>query len=85
MNEVANKTNQWQMIAIQLDFDPVQIERIDLEQHGDNKILLCFQKVFTIWKRQDNPPFTWQEIITALKSDIVKEYKLAKELSSKYL
>ena len=84
MDEVATKTNKWEMIALHLDIDQVFIERIDRQKRGDN-IQDCFFEVFAKWKKQLKRPFTWSVIIDALRSPSVGETALANDLENKYL
>ena len=83
MNEIVPNTNDWETIALQLDIDPVQIERIERQERGDIKA--SFRKVFAKWKKQQKPPFTWVVIINALNCPSVAEYGLAKKLKEKYM
>ena len=50
MDEVATKTNKWEMLALHLDFDPVLVDRIDIQRRGD--IQTCFRDIFTKWQKQ---------------------------------
>ena len=83
MDEVATKTNEWEMIALHLDIDQVSIECIDRQECGNIK--RCFYKIFEKWQKQQKPPFRWEEVIDALISPSVDEKALAKQLKEKYL
>jgi hypothetical protein len=83
MDEVATKTNNWEMIALHLDIDQVFIERIGHQRSGD--IQGSFHDVFAKWQKQLKQPFTWSVIIDALKSPSVDETALADDLKKKYL
>ena len=83
MDEVAQKTNKWEMIALHLDIDPVYVERIDRQRRGD--IQDSFRDIFAKWKKQLRPPFTWSVIIDALNSPSVDAAALAEDLAKKYL
>ena len=83
MDEVATKTNKWEMIALHLDIDQVFIERIGHQQRGD--IQDCFFEIFAKWKKQLKRPFTWSVIVDALRSPSVGETALANDLEKKYL
>ena len=83
MDEVATRTNKWEMIALHLDIDQEFIERIDRQQRGH--IQNCFYEVFAKWKKQLKRPFTWSVIIDALRSPSVDEAALADHLRKKYL
>ena len=83
MDEVASKTNKWEMIALHLDIDQVYVERIERQRRGD--IQDSFRDMFAKWKKQLRPPFTWSVIIDALNSPSVNETALAEYLKKKYL
>lgn len=83
MNEIEPHTNDWEMIALQLDIDQVHIERIERQERG--YIKACFHKVFAKWQKQQKPPFTWAVIIKALKSPSVAQHALANKLEEKYM
>ena len=83
MNEIEPLTNEWEVIALQLDIDHVYIERIERQERGDIKA--CFRKVFAKWQKQQKPPFKWEVIINALKSPSVALHALADKLTKKYM
>lgn len=83
MDEVAEKANEWQMIAVHLDIDTVYIERWEHQERG--VIQACFYQVFTKWQKQLKPPFTWTVIVGALESESVGRLTLANDLRKKYL
>ena len=83
MDEVATRTNKWEMIALHLDIDQVFIERIDHQQYGG--IQDCFHEIFAKWKKQLKRSFTWSVLIDALRSPSVGETALANHLEKKYL
>ena len=81
---VVTSVTDWQMIALQLDMDQVCVERFEREE--GKGIKECFRNVFTKWKKQLKPPFTWGVIIEALDSSVDEEqHKLADKLRKKYL
>ena len=81
---VVTSVTDWQMIALQLDMDQVCVERFEREE--GNGIKECFRNVFTKWKKQLKPPFTWGVLIEALDSSVDEEqHKLADKLRKKYL
>ena len=81
MDEVATRTNKWEMIALHLDIEQVYIERINHQRRGE--IQECFQDIFAKWQKQLRPPFTWSVIIDALNSPSVNETALADNLRKK--
>ena len=82
MNEVASKTNKLDAIAINLDITTVDLERIARECNFD--ISQRFLRVFDLWRRRGSPPFTLNTIVSALHSESVGEFQLAKNLQEKY-
>ena len=83
MDDIATKTNKWEMIALHLDIEQVYVERIGHKRRGE--IEECFYDIFAKWQKQLKPPFTWSVIIDALSSPSVGETALAENLRKKYL
>ena len=81
-NEVVPQTNQWKAIAINLDVNEHDIERIERECAGI--IQDCFLKVLDIWKRRGTPLFTLKTMLSALEENSVGEFRLAQALREKY-
>ena len=74
----------WQMIALQLDMDQQCVETFERDE--EKGIKECFRKVFTKWKKQLKPPFTWAVIVRALSSSVNEDqHKFADKLKMKYL
>lgn len=80
--EVAMHTNKWEAIAVNLDIDRTEIERIGMECRDD--IQGCFRRVFDKWRRSGAPPFAWDTIIRVLKSANVAENFLASNLQDRH-
>ena len=81
---MATNLTKWQMIALQLDIDQICVERF--ERHKEKGVKECFRRVFTKWKKQLKPPFTWAVIVKTLSSSVDEEqHKLADKLRKKYL
>ena len=86
MSDLANRVaaiipSKWVQVAIQLGVSMGSISSIR-KDYDD-----CFEKfmaVFDIWQRSSSPPFTWDTLVTALKSKSVGENTLAKELQSEF-
>ena len=84
MNEVAAKIKplNWKMLAIQLGLEPTQIDLI--KTNNSNDVMSCFIETFNTWKQQTTKvPYTWPSVLSALRSDIVKEEAVAKDLEEK--
>ena len=76
LNRVASRAMaKWEVLGLQLNIPPQQLSTI---QKGNP--ILCYADVFDIWERKSDPPFTWATIVEALRSPIVKENSLAKEI-----
>lgn len=80
-NEVAPHTSQVKQIAINLDIQPAEIDKIYRSEVNESDIFL---KVFETWRSRGNPPFTWSTIVKALKSQNVNEQTLANDICVKY-
>ena len=77
LNKVAAKaTDKWERIGLQLDIEYHQLNTISSDQDH----ITCYAKVFSMWQKRGDPPFTWATIIEVLKAPIVGENQLAKEL-----
>ena len=82
MNDVAANVGSWKNVAIQLELRTVDIECIDNQERGI--VHDCFREVFSLWRKNTTPPYTWTTIISALKSPGVGENCVAMELEKKY-
>ena len=79
--EILPSTNKWKPIAIQLEIDPTDIERISIDKSSEQE---RFMEVFVIWKRQNRRPFTWGVLVSVLKSRSVDELCLAENITKRY-
>ena len=76
LNRVASRAmDKWEVLGLQLNIPPHQLRTI---QKGSP--IMSFADVFDIWERKSDPPFTWATIVEALRSPIVNENSLAKEI-----
>ena len=55
-----------------------QLDAISENCSGD--LILCYADVFTVWEKKDPTDFTWARIVEVLKSPIVEENKLARDI-----
>ena len=79
MNRVAAPCkNQWELVGVQLDIDSSDLNSIRPSCQND---LQCFKKVFDLWRRNGNPPYTWATIINVLKAPSVGEEQVAKDVT----
>ena len=85
MNEVAAKAppSRWKAFAAQLGLNYECIRRIQNENAGN--ISDTFMAVFYEWSIQQTTPYTWETVISALSSDSLKELRLAKALSERFI
>ena len=72
---------KWMEVAIQLDLTMGEIYSIE---HDRNNLFLRFMAVFEQWKKSCRQPYTWESLVTALKSPSVNEFRLAKELQEEF-
>ena len=72
---------KWMEVAIQLDLTMGEIDSIE---HDRNSSFLRFMAVFEQWKKSCRQPYTWESLITALKSTSVNEFRLAKKLQEEF-
>ena len=76
LNRVASQAmDKWKVLGLQLNIPTHQLRTIQ-----ESSPILCFAEVFNIWERKSDPPFTWATIVDALRSPIVAENSLAKEI-----
>ena len=82
MNVLANRVasviaHKWTRVAIQLELDMADINII---QSNVQDTFARFMAVMYRWKGTLSKPFTWETLVTALRSESVKEIRLAREL-----
>ena len=76
LNFVAAKIpRKWMDFGIQLD-----IPYEELETYPRHDCKECFNKVFSTWKRNGSPPYTWETVIDVLESPSVNEKELAQSI-----
>ena len=76
LNRVADRAmDKWEVLGLQLNIPKHQLNTIQ-----KSNPILCYADVFDIWERKSDPPFTWATIVKALRSHIVNENSLAKEI-----
>ena len=54
----------------------------DIEERNMEDATFCISDVFSEWENQRSRPYTWEAIITALRSNDVEEDDLAQDLES---
>ena len=81
-NHVASKvSSKLTELAIQLGLEMTDITRIKIDNHGEFDQLMA---VFAHWQKAKTGPYTWDFLISALRSSSVNEIDLADELCDKF-
>ena len=85
MNDVAAKLSarQWKTLAVQLGLKYECIRKIQNENVGNTPNV--FMEVFYEWSIQQTTPYKWETVVSALSSPSLKEIRLAKALSDKFI
>lgn len=69
--------DKWEVIGILLDIEQHELNAISQSRSDP---LVCYSKVFRMWKATGDPPFTWATILDVLRSPAVAEISLASEI-----
>jgi len=81
MDLVASRIQgKWRDVGIQLYLDEGELSSI-AESEGQYP-LRCFTSVFTTWKKKQTRDFSWETLLSALRTKAVGENRLADEVSS---
>ena len=75
-------TNRWFEIAVWLEIDLTEIERISLDKDNEYQRYLA---VVERWQKNGRPPFTWSTVVQVLSSQIAQEHNLADNIRKKFL
>ena len=78
---MVSKTTEWKAIARKLQISQTTIDFIATDKDNSKD---CFVEVLERWRKECKRPYTWEEIVSVLKSPSVNEISLAQQLSSKY-
>ena len=82
MNEVATEIpNMWEEVAIGLGLTAPDINRI--KANNTQNPNHYFVNVFDTWKKGAQKPYTWETLITTLKTRLVNAQRLANILESR--
>ena len=81
IKELISKTIKWLEIAVELEMDPTEIERTDVDNSTVKKRLIA---VITWWGNNKRP-FTWSAVVQVLDSQNVQETILAGAIRQQYL
>ena len=66
-------SSKWYEVGLALELTPDQLNDIEDNHQG-------ISDVFQIWEDSGKKPFTWQTLLSVLRSPDVNEYELANEL-----
>ena len=70
---IPHLTTKWRQVGLALALTPPQLDDIEENNQG-------ISDVFQIWEDCQTRPFTWNALLSALRSSIVDERELANEL-----
>ena len=71
---------EWRNIGLQLKLLPGTLDAIHSDQQ---RVIPCLEAVFTKWRRNDHPPYTWKTILNVLESNVVGRKRLADDIVHK--
>ena len=82
MSDLANRVaaiipHKWNQVAIQLQLSTGERKAIEKDNTESSE---RFMAVLEHWERSCDLPYTWETLITALKSAFVGEQRLAEQL-----
>ena len=82
-NHVAAKIpSKWQIFGVGLGIDMGILEGVAAQNYSEQ--VLYFAKVYSIWKRENFKPVTWNVVVGVLESNLLDERALAHGLRQKY-
>ena len=58
----------------------IDMDELNAIEKDNQDCVHCLMKVLHKWKKNTDPPYTWATIIETLKSPLVNEENLVKEL-----
>ena len=73
--------DKWMQVAFQLELSRAEIKAIKKDEDDSFE---RFMAVLDHWKQSTSQPFTWEALITALKSTSVNEFRLAEKLQQDF-
>ena len=71
---------EWRNIGLQLKLLPGTLDAIHCDQQ---RAVHCLEAVFTKWRRNHHPPYTWKTILNVLASNVVSQKRLANDIAQK--
>ena len=83
MNDVAAVIpSSWFLFGLSLEIESERLKVVGADNPQDQ--LLCFAEVYSIWKRENCKPVTWDVVIKILESNMLQNKALARKLREKY-
>ena len=80
-NLIASKIpRKWQEVGIQLGLEEGELRAFAESAGGDH--MRCFTLVFTAWRNRQTRDFSWETLVSMLRTRAVGEIRLADEVSS---
>ena len=73
---ISQLSSKWYKVGLALELTPGQLNDIEGNHQG-------ISDVFQIWEDSGKKPFTWQTLLSVLRSPDVNEYELANQLQKK--
>ena len=72
----------WRMFGLYLGIESEKLEAVVEKRHGDPQ--LCFIDVYSIWRKENCKPVTWNTVVELFEKKMLKNSNLAQELKKKY-
>ena len=84
MTELVEVSASWELVGIQLLVPDWKLGIVERENRGQCKE--CLMKVLEYWRKHAGPknPFSWETIVTILKSRSIGNIRLAEDIEQKY-
>ena len=83
MNDVlAEIPSCWHKFGLCLGIDNEKLRAVEAQNHHDQ--CKCFAEVYSIWKKEDRRPVTWDVVIEILEGNLVQNKALAHKLRKKH-
>ena len=77
--------HEWYMLGVALGISPSKLNIIQIHRHRDPQ--MCCRDVYDLWRQLSTPhhPANWATLISALKSKICLQLRIAKKLEEEIL
>lgn len=73
---------KWEQFAVQIELEYECIQGIKRNYPQDN--YGCFMDVFQQWNMKRMVPFTWERVLTVLRSPALQEIRVAENIAKKF-